>query len=787
MTERPFSPIVRVLCLFLFIGASYPLVGDAQVPKLLLSEIRISGGADKPDNDFVEIHNPGDTNVSLDGWRLARLTSTGTEYSLRVFPSGMTIAPHGYFVWANSQDGYAQMIAAQTSSTATISENNTVLLCSEVCSHAVNVSDKVGFGTALQYESTSAPNPIPSRSLVRKATNGILLDTDNNQDDFEENCKPSPGSDGFEVCAAQAPIVWNGPKTIRLNEVFPDPKGDDGNGEFIETYNYGVEDVDLSGWTLRDATGGMYEFPSGVVVPPGYYSVVTAPNIGFSLNNDRDTISVHDPNGVSADSFSYESTKEGYSWSCGSSEGWLLSPHITSGAENIFDSGGGDSAAFATVDGEYTVRLNEVLPDPKGEDKSGEYVELYNYGESDIDLFGWVVHDASKDGKTEFKDHTRIAADGYMLIRFPALGFALNNSKESLTLSSPDGQKRDEMTYDKSKEGVSWNYNGKSWKMSSRLTPAAENSFEKQPKVRKVKIPKTAFKNVYADFSVETKGKVKWDFGDGRTSTLKETRHKYEKTGTYKVTLRVAGKSEDYAKTVKIKVGGYPKKDAKISEVLPNPEGNDTGNEYVVIDNLSDETLRLKGWSIFSGSSREKASNHPIVADLNVEGGGRVKLTNVESKFTLPNEKGYVELRSPDGQTVHSMEYGDGTIVGEEEIFVRVRKNVLSEISAVNGVAAATGDSSARGEGGETSKTESVENSGANDSGSSAKQYEIKPYCEVPNNNREGKPVLPKTPLREERQVTSGGDTADKESSSSRPSGFFNSLYSGMMNVIGRI
>ncbi|MCD6483061.1 MAG: lamin tail domain-containing protein, partial [Candidatus Aenigmarchaeota archaeon] len=84
---------------------------------LVISEVQIAG--EKASYDFVEIYNP--TNISLDisGYKLRKRTSTGSEFSIRVFPSGSIIKSNGYFLWANSKGGYAESVGADVSSTAT--------------------------------------------------------------------------------------------------------------------------------------------------------------------------------------------------------------------------------------------------------------------------------------------------------------------------------------------------------------------------------------------------------------------------------------------------------------------------------------------------------------------------------------------------------------------------------------------------------------------------------------------------------------------------------------------
>ena len=61
--------------------------------------------------------------------------------------------------------------------------------------------------------------------------------------------------------------------TIVFNEIMYHP-ADDGVPEWVELHNQMAVDVDLSGWSLRDAV--RFDFPAGTTVPGGAYLVVAA-------------------------------------------------------------------------------------------------------------------------------------------------------------------------------------------------------------------------------------------------------------------------------------------------------------------------------------------------------------------------------------------------------------------------------------------------------------------------------------------------------------------------------
>jgi hypothetical protein len=58
-----------------------------------------------------------------------------------------------------------------------------------------------------------------------------------------------------------------GPR-ILISEVLPAPAGDDTRLEFVELYNPGWAEEDLSGWQIRDAGGRAFRIPDGTRIPP---------------------------------------------------------------------------------------------------------------------------------------------------------------------------------------------------------------------------------------------------------------------------------------------------------------------------------------------------------------------------------------------------------------------------------------------------------------------------------------------------------------------------------------
>jgi len=110
---------------------------------------------------------------------------------------------------------------------------------------------------------------------------------------------------------------------VVINEMLPHAASDwyengeigDMNDEFIELYNSGDEEVDLSGYTLTDASyrrsPGLYTFPQGSTIPSGGFLVVYSIESGVFQGDGGDSIKLNDSSGIAVDEKSYEKAPGG--------------------------------------------------------------------------------------------------------------------------------------------------------------------------------------------------------------------------------------------------------------------------------------------------------------------------------------------------------------------------------------------------------------------------------------------------------------------------------------------
>lgn len=100
---------------------------------------------------------------------------------------------------------------------------------------------------------------------------------------------------------------------VVINEILPNPVGDDTNTEWVELYNATPSLIDLSGYKLKDANGHE-QLISGTITANGW--IVIYSQGSFSLNNSGiEAIELFDPVSLfPINTFSYTDSDEGKSW-----------------------------------------------------------------------------------------------------------------------------------------------------------------------------------------------------------------------------------------------------------------------------------------------------------------------------------------------------------------------------------------------------------------------------------------------------------------------------------------
>ncbi|MDD5626898.1 MAG: lamin tail domain-containing protein [Patescibacteria group bacterium] len=287
------------------------------------------------------------------------------------------------------------------------------------------------------------------------------------------------------------------PRHIWINEFFPNPKGKDAENEFIEIYNPGPAEINLANWQIDDQENKgshPYTFPENFIIKRGDYLTLPYSQTKISLNNNSDWVRLLWPNGQAIDEVPYSDPREGESYNK-TNNGWSWSCNTTPGEPNkiVSDEECAASPEEETKDYSRALWINEFLPDPKGKDEEGEFIELQNRGEEEIDLTNWQIDDCESAGSKPhtFPENTKIKANSYLVLYYKETKISLNNNGDCVRLLNPLGQAVDEIKYSKAKEGQSYSrQNVDHWQWTDNPTPGKDNGF---PQILAAKItrPKT--------------------------------------------------------------------------------------------------------------------------------------------------------------------------------------------------------------------------------------------------------------------------------------------------------
>lgn len=152
---------------------------------ILITEVQIET-ASSTTHDFIELFNPSTSTADLSGWQLKKKSSSGKEYSVRVFPNGTMLAGQTYFLWLNSDYASSSTITADTTSTQTLASNNSLALFDR----NDHIIDQVSWGSSTNpfvETTTFSQNPSAGQNLSRKflSPNQQYQDTNDNAVDFE--------------------------------------------------------------------------------------------------------------------------------------------------------------------------------------------------------------------------------------------------------------------------------------------------------------------------------------------------------------------------------------------------------------------------------------------------------------------------------------------------------------------------------------------------------------------------------------------------------------------------
>lgn len=370
--------------------------------------------------EWVELYNDGGTAVDVGGWTLEVAT---TAYVVKAtLPESTVVPAGGYLLIGESGVAGADVTTGELAMGNAGSNGDAVRIVDGLGA----VVDTVIYGPN-NDNGFERDDGVVAVDLVRAASDGRSLarvpngsDTGVSGVDFQVVSVPTPGASNDApdpTCDTAADATG-----LVVNEVLADPDGTDGGQEWVELFNGTGGAVDLSGWAVQAGTSsyaaiallpdettlesGGFLLIGGDAVPARDHDLSGAvPN----ASSNADAIRLVDCAGDPADTVVYGGVND---------DEWLDDTGAV--ATSIAAKGGSGSSIARAVDGvdtdqsreDFVVQqvltpgtpnpgpapcdlgelvINELMPDPEGTDSGREWIELYNAGDAEITVAGWVI------------------------------------------------------------------------------------------------------------------------------------------------------------------------------------------------------------------------------------------------------------------------------------------------------------------------------------------------------------------------------------------------------------
>ena len=115
--------------------------------------------------------------------------------------------------------------------------------------------------------------------------------------------------------------------------------------------------------------------------------------------------------------------------------------------------GGGSNKTICRKTLYEGIRISEFVPNPEGDDKEGEWIELENILDQNVDLCGWFIDDENGGSNPYSLDAYRIAAKQFLTLRRSDTNITLNNTKDKVRLFAGHNDIIEEVIYEKSYDG----------------------------------------------------------------------------------------------------------------------------------------------------------------------------------------------------------------------------------------------------------------------------------------------------------------------------------------------
>lgn len=254
--------------------------------------------------------------------------------------------------------------------------------------------------------------------------------------------------------------------------------------DYIELYNGNSFDIDLGGYYLSDNEyeTNLWKFPS-IKIKSHEYLVILASgrdkcnqiecHTNFKLSSSGEVVTLSDKTGTILSKITYQGSKNDTSYGYNGRR-YVYYEKGTPGKKN---EGVYSNKPIGVSNKDITIYINEYMSNNKRfiTDNDGEYsdfVELYNYGDKDVDLSGYFISDNINNTDKYMFQSVIIKSHEYLIVHLSSknkiddyihTNFSLSDKDNYLVLSTYDGKIIDKVKIVSLKDDISYGRSKNGW------------------------------------------------------------------------------------------------------------------------------------------------------------------------------------------------------------------------------------------------------------------------------------------------------------------------------------
>jgi len=317
----------------------------SSAPSVIMVSIQAGASGDAK-QELIILYNQSPEPVDITHWCLKNKAAVAfacfTYPDTEVETTIATLPPYGYATVASKDFAYGEAMdesyyslayaVTNQSSGSIIGGSDTIQL--------VDASDSII--DSLSWSSTLTPGKVWARTQLIVANAPDVFDVYANTAELTDwEVRPAGGQPFNSVILTQlaAPVPEKLPPLLApyITELLANPKGPDGDGEFIELYNPNTDATMMLTDTALQVgfeTAKTYTFPEGASIAPLSYATFYSSDMGFSLTNTKGRVWLVQGELPAGEVVEYVNAKDDESWAL-IDGAWQYTSLPTPGSDNV--------------------------------------------------------------------------------------------------------------------------------------------------------------------------------------------------------------------------------------------------------------------------------------------------------------------------------------------------------------------------------------------------------------------------------------------------------------------